>query len=100
MFYRDGFVRRCCERYEVGSNNLSVHLTNQYQQKKSPLYSEVKVDTVSQVDPLAISVPETNLLQIWDFEKLQEHVSVEYGLPADWVGTTLTVSMVTGLEPL
>ena len=46
VFFREGYVRLCCECYQVGSNNLSVHLTNQYQQKKCPLYSEVKEDTV------------------------------------------------------
>lgn len=54
VFYREGFVRLCCERYEVSSNTLSVHLTNQFQQKKSPLYPEVKEDTVSQLDQLLV----------------------------------------------
>ncbi len=46
VFYREGYARLCCEEYQLGSHNLSVHLTNQYQQRKNPLYSEVKEDTV------------------------------------------------------
>ena len=30
-------------------------------------------------------------LQVWDFDKLQECLSEEHGLPSDWVNTTLTV---------
>ena len=48
VFYREGHVKLCCEQYDASSNNLLVHLTNQYQQKKSPLFQEVKEDTVSE----------------------------------------------------
>ncbi len=47
VLFREGYVRLCCQRYEAESVDLSVHLTNQYQQKKNPLYSEVKEDTVN-----------------------------------------------------
>ncbi len=47
VLYRDGYVRLCCESYQLSSDSLTVHLTNQYQQKKLPIYSEVKEDTVS-----------------------------------------------------
>ena len=46
VLYRKGYVRLCCEAYQLGSQSLAVHLTNQYQQKKNPLYKEVKEDTV------------------------------------------------------
>ena len=46
VLYRDGYVRLCCESYQLSSPNLSVHLTNQYQQKKTAVYEEVKEDTV------------------------------------------------------
>ena len=47
VLYRDGYVRLCCEAYQLASQSLTVHLTNQYQQKKNPLYEQVKEDTVS-----------------------------------------------------
>ncbi len=47
VLYRDGYVRLCCEPYQTSSECLTVHLTNQYQQKKHPRYSELKEDTVS-----------------------------------------------------
>lgn len=46
ILFREGYARLCCQPYDDASDNLSVHLTNQYQQKKNPLYSEVKEDTV------------------------------------------------------
>ena len=30
-------------------------------------------------------------LQVWDFDKFQECLSEEHGLPSDWVNSTLTV---------
>ena len=32
--------------YDLSSADICVHLTNQYQQKKHPLYTEKKEDTV------------------------------------------------------
>lgn len=52
VLYRQGYVRLCCEAYQLSSPNLGVHLTNQYQQKKNPLYQQVKEDTVT----LSVSV--------------------------------------------
>ena len=46
VLYRDGYVRLCCESYQLASPSLEVHLTNQYQQKKNPLYEQLKEDTV------------------------------------------------------
>lgn len=47
VLYRDGYVRLCCEAFQLTSQRLDIHLTNQYQQKKNPLYEQVKEDTVS-----------------------------------------------------
>ncbi len=49
VLYRDGYVRLCCEAYQPSSDCLTVHLTNQYQQRKHPRYSELKEDTVSNI---------------------------------------------------
>ena len=46
VLYRQGYVRLCCEAYQLSSANLGVHLTNQYQQRKNPLYQQLKDDTV------------------------------------------------------
>ena len=47
VLYREGYVRLCCEPYSLHSECLTVHLTNQYQQRKHPKYTEVKEATVS-----------------------------------------------------
>ena len=44
--YHTGYVRLSCEPYSESSASAFVHLTNQYQQKKHPLYQQVKEDTV------------------------------------------------------
>ncbi|KAK2851103.1 hypothetical protein Q5P01_007379 [Channa striata] len=71
VFFRHGYVRLTCDLYDPSSNNLSAHLTNQYMQKKNPLYSELKEDTV------------------WSMERFNAHVNEKFqvakGLPRDWV---------------
>ncbi|XP_076597811.1 protein polyglycylase TTLL10 [Chaetodon auriga] len=71
VFFRHGYVRLTCDLYDPSSNNLSAHLTNQYMQKKNPLYSQLKEDTV------------------WSMESLNTYVNdrfqVAKGLPRDWV---------------
>ncbi|XP_054650066.1 protein polyglycylase TTLL10 [Dunckerocampus dactyliophorus] len=71
VFFHHGYVRLTCDLYEPSSNNLSVHLTNQYMQKKNPLYSQVKEDTV------------------WSMESFNVYVNDRFqaakGLPRDWV---------------
>ena len=47
VFYHTGYVRLSLVPYDLASTEMCVHLTNQYQQKKHPLYKEVKEDTVS-----------------------------------------------------
>ncbi|XP_068588958.1 protein polyglycylase TTLL10 isoform X2 [Cebidichthys violaceus] len=71
VFFRHGYVRLTCDLYDPSSNNLSAHLTNQYMQKKNPLYSQLKEDTV------------------WSMESFNTYVNdrfrVAKGLPRDWV---------------
>ncbi|XP_056240956.1 protein polyglycylase TTLL10 isoform X2 [Seriola aureovittata] len=71
VFFRHGYVRLTCDLYDPSSNNLSAHLTNQYMQKKNPLYSQLKEDTV------------------WSMENFNTYVNdrfrVAKGLPRDWV---------------
>uniref|UniRef100_A0A4W6BNA7 Tubulin tyrosine ligase like 10 n=1 Tax=Lates calcarifer TaxID=8187 RepID=A0A4W6BNA7_LATCA len=71
VFFRHGYVRLTCDLYDPSSNNLSAHLTNQYMQKKNPLYSQLKEDTV------------------WSMESFNAYVNdrfrVAKGLPRDWV---------------
>ncbi|KAM3833837.1 uncharacterized protein ttll10 [Diretmus argenteus] len=71
VFFRHGYVRLTCDLYDPGTNNLSAHLTNQYLQKKNPLYGLLKEDTV------------------WSMERFNAYVNemcrVAKGLPRDWV---------------
>ncbi|XP_037540456.1 protein polyglycylase TTLL10 [Nematolebias whitei] len=71
VFFRHGYVRLSCNIYDPKSKNLSTHLTNQYLQKKNPLYSQLKEDTV------------------WSMENFNAYVNdrfqVARGLPRDWV---------------
>ncbi|KAG8002861.1 Protein polyglycylase TTLL10 [Nibea albiflora] len=71
VFFRHGYVRLTCDLYDPNSQNLSAHLTNQYMQKKNPLYSQLKEDTV------------------WSMESFNAYVNdrfrVAMDLPRDWV---------------
>ncbi|XP_067382940.1 protein polyglycylase TTLL10 isoform X2 [Channa argus] len=79
VFFRHGYVRLTCDLYDPSSNNLSAHLTNQYMQKKNPLYNELKEDTV------------------WSMERFNAHINdgfqVAKGLPRDWVLGTFAKRM-------
>ncbi len=46
-FYHHGYIRLSCLPYDTSSSDLTVHLTNQYVQKKHPTYNDIKEDTVS-----------------------------------------------------
>ena len=46
VLYADGYARLSCASYNVSSPDLTVHLTNQFQQKKHPEYSDMRDDTV------------------------------------------------------
>ncbi|XP_026187794.1 protein polyglycylase TTLL10 isoform X2 [Mastacembelus armatus] len=79
VFFRHGYVRLTCDLYDPSSNNLTAHLTNQYMQKKNPLYSQLKEDTV------------------WSMESFNAYVNdrfqVAKGLPRDWVLGTFAKRM-------
>ncbi|CAB1336385.1 unnamed protein product [Coregonus sp. 'balchen'] len=70
-FFRHGYVRLTCDLYDPNSPNLSSHLTNQYMQKKNPLYSVLKEETVWSMDRFNTYV--------------NDKLSVAKGLPKDWV---------------
>ncbi|KAJ7306396.1 hypothetical protein JRQ81_009742 [Phrynocephalus forsythii] len=71
VFFGHGYVRLTCLDYDPRSEDLTSHLTNQYVQKKSPMYSHVKEETVWQMDRFNTYV--------------NERFKEEKGLPKDWV---------------
>ncbi|KAF4078099.1 hypothetical protein AMELA_G00195470 [Ameiurus melas] len=79
VFFRHGYVRLTCDLYDPKSNNLTAHLTNQYMQKKNPLYSMLKEETV------------------WSMERFNSYINENFmvpkGLPRDWVWTVFTKRM-------
>lgn len=82
VFYHPGYVRLSCvpyTPYTQDATGLHAHLTNQYVQKKHPMYSSMKEDTV------------------WDFDHLQSYIDEKYteekGLPENWVYTAFTKRM-------
>ncbi|MBN3294667.1 TTL10 polyglycylase, partial [Polypterus senegalus] len=79
VFFRHGYVRLTCDMYDVESDDLTSHLTNQYMQKKNPLYNELKEETV------------------WSMERFNDYVNeklrVANALPKDWVLTVFTKQM-------
>ncbi|XP_045659329.1 LOW QUALITY PROTEIN: protein polyglycylase TTLL10-like, partial [Ursus americanus] len=79
VFFGHGYARLTLSLYDPHSSDLSGHLTNQFMQKKSPLYVLLKEDSV------------------WSMERLNRHVNDTFrkakGLPRDWVFTTFTKRM-------
>ncbi|XP_066230858.1 inactive polyglycylase TTLL10 [Saccopteryx leptura] len=79
VFFGHGYARLTLGLYDPHSENLSGHLTNQYMQKKNPLYMLLKEDTV------------------WSMEQLNCYINDKFrktkGLPRDWVYTTFTKRM-------
>ncbi|KAM6216866.1 inactive polyglycylase TTLL10 [Rhynchocyon petersi] len=79
VFFGHGYARLTLGLYDPQSNDLSGHLTNQFMQKKSPLYVLLKEDTV------------------WSMEHLNHYINDKFrktkGLPRDWVFTTFTKRM-------
>ncbi|XP_077587653.1 protein polyglycylase TTLL10 isoform X2 [Stigmatopora nigra] len=67
VFFRHGYVRLTCDPYDPDSRNLSAHLTNQCMQRKNPLYSRVKEDTV------------------WTMESFNAYVNERFSIARDWV---------------
>ncbi|XP_028940469.1 protein polyglycylase TTLL10, partial [Antrostomus carolinensis] len=79
LFFAQGYVRLTCANYDAASDDLTVHLTNQYIQKKNSLYSQLKDETV------------------WRMEHFNSYVNQKFrktnGLPKDWVFTVFTQRM-------
>ncbi|EPY87984.1 protein polyglycylase TTLL10 isoform 2 [Camelus ferus] len=79
VFFGHGYARLTLSLYDPCSSDLSGHLTNQFMQKKSPLYMLFKEDTV------------------WSMEHLNRYINDKFcetkGLPRDWVFTTFTKRM-------
>ncbi|XP_065792053.1 inactive polyglycylase TTLL10 isoform X1 [Muntiacus reevesi] len=79
VFFGHGYARLTLGLYDPHSSDLSGHLTNQFMQKKSPLYVLLKEDTV------------------WSMEHLNRYINDKFhktkGLPRDWVFTTFTKRM-------
>ncbi|KAM5320126.1 inactive polyglycylase TTLL10 [Glossophaga mutica] len=79
VFFGHGYARLTLNLYDPRSQDLSGHLTNQFMQKKSPLYVLLKEDTV------------------WSMEQLNRYINSKFreprGLPSDWVFTTFTRRM-------
>ncbi|XP_051696470.1 inactive polyglycylase TTLL10 isoform X2 [Oryctolagus cuniculus] len=76
VFFGHGYARLTLSLYDPDSSDLSGHLTNQFMQKKSPLYLLLKEDTV------------------WSMDHLNHYINSKFsktpGLPRDWVLTTFT----------
>ncbi|XP_063063719.1 protein polyglycylase TTLL10 isoform X2 [Engraulis encrasicolus] len=78
VFFRHGYVRLTCDLYDPDTDNLSAHLTNQYMQKKNPLYRVLKEDTV------------------WSIQRFNDYINDNFkdrGLPKDWVQGVFTRRM-------
>ncbi|XP_009699022.1 PREDICTED: inactive polyglycylase TTLL10, partial [Cariama cristata] len=79
LFFAQGYVKLTCVNYDAASDDLTVHLTNQYMQKKNSLYSQLKDETV------------------WRMEHFNSYVNEKFrkthGLPKDWVFTVFTTRM-------
>ncbi|XP_073459171.1 inactive polyglycylase TTLL10 [Aquarana catesbeiana] len=79
VFFSHGYVRLTCNPYDLKSDDLTGHLTNQYMQKKNPLYSEMKEETV------------------WAMERFNNYVNENFAtaksLPQDWVLNVFTKRM-------
>ncbi|XP_058408566.1 inactive polyglycylase TTLL10-like isoform X1 [Diceros bicornis minor] len=77
VFFGHGYARLTLSLYDPCSSNLGGHLTNQFMQKKSPLYVLLKENTV------------------WSMDHLNRYINDKFrktkGLPRDWVFTTFTV---------
>ncbi|XP_036599543.1 inactive polyglycylase TTLL10 [Trichosurus vulpecula] len=79
VFFSHGYARLTLSLYDPKAKDLAGHLTNQFMQKKSPLYMLLKEETV------------------WSMDRLNKHINEKFrrakGLPRDWVLTTFTKRM-------
>ncbi|XP_065834366.1 protein polyglycylase TTLL10-like [Oscarella lobularis] len=75
VFYHHGYVRLSCQPYSLDAESMAAHLTNQYVQKRDPLYSERKEDTV------------------WTFEQMQAYLDAHRDVAPDWMSNSFTKQM-------
>ncbi|XP_072464541.1 inactive polyglycylase TTLL10 isoform X2 [Notamacropus eugenii] len=79
VFFSHGYARLTLSLYDPKAKDLAGHLTNQFMQKKSPLYVLLKEETV------------------WSMDRLNKYINEKFrrakGLPKDWVLTTFTKRM-------
>nr|XP_056721490.1 inactive polyglycylase TTLL10 [Euleptes europaea] len=79
LFFGHGYVRLTCLNYDPTSDDLTSHLTNQYVQKKNPMYTHVKEETV------------------WRMDRFNSYINERFrhakGLPKDWVFNNFTKRM-------
>ncbi|XP_074655111.1 uncharacterized protein LOC141908801 [Tubulanus polymorphus] len=79
LYYHGGYLRLSIHKYNKDDADMTTHLTNQYIQKKDPMYKEMKEDTV------------------WSEERFNEYinekVAPEKGLQKDWVFNVLAKQM-------
>ena len=72
-----GYVRLSCLPYHCDSDELGVHLTNQYVQKKQPHFKDIET--------------------IWSMEQLQRYLDQHLPhLPNNWIQSHLLVSYYIG----
>uniref|UniRef100_UPI00398E805D protein polyglycylase TTLL10-like n=1 Tax=Pristiophorus japonicus TaxID=55135 RepID=UPI00398E805D len=78
-FFHHGYAKSTCNMYDIYSDDLTSHLTNQFIQKKNPRYNDMKEDT------------------IWSMERLNDYINERYmkvkHLPKDWVFTVFAKRM-------
>ncbi|XP_041062943.1 protein polyglycylase TTLL10-like [Carcharodon carcharias] len=78
-FFHHGYAKSTCNIYDPFSDDLTSHLTNQFMQRKNPLYNEMKEET------------------IWSMEQLNDYINKRYmkerHLPKDWVFTVFARRM-------
>ncbi|XP_065890894.1 protein polyglycylase TTLL10-like isoform X2 [Dysidea avara] len=77
VLWHQGYIRLSCLPYQCDSAELGVHLTNQYVQKRQPLYNDTET--------------------IWSMEQLQDyidkHLAHSYSLHSNWVQSELMPAM-------
>ncbi|XP_067873087.1 protein polyglycylase TTLL10-like [Heterodontus francisci] len=78
-FFHHGYAKSTCNIYDPHSDDLTSHLTNQFMQRKNPLYHGMKEET------------------IWSMEHLNDYINQRYmqekHLPKDWVFTVFAKRM-------
>ncbi|GFR77987.1 protein polyglycylase TTLL10 [Elysia marginata] len=79
VVFHQGYVRLSCQKYDQADTNLTTHLTNQFVQKKDPMYKDNKEDTAWTMDKFN--------------DYINDHVAKEKGLDQDWVYGYLTKQM-------